>query len=128
VPMRRRPDERDRVPLELGRVPLAHVALATHDPDCFLRDSTVPVSGCPVQRGNFNTLHHLDADDGRSRLQLFFRPARHTGQVRNAEPHKCEELRWWPLDHLPTDIVPYTAHALGEIGRGKPLSVVGWPD
>ncbi|MFF2743937.1 NUDIX domain-containing protein [Kitasatospora sp. NPDC058048] len=75
-----------------------------------------------------HTLHHLDADDGRSRLQLFFRPARHTGQVRNAEPHKCEELRWWPLDHLPPDTVPYTAHALGEIGRGKPLSVVGWPD
>src|SRR5581483_8168174 len=53
VPMRRGPDERDRVPLELGRVPLAHVALATHDLGCFLRDSTVPVSGCPVQRGNF---------------------------------------------------------------------------
>ncbi|MDT0469705.1 transposase, partial [Streptomyces gibsoniae] len=42
-----------RVPLELGRVPLAHVALTAHYLDCFLRDSTVPVSGCPVQRGNF---------------------------------------------------------------------------
>ncbi|MER6075934.1 IS3 family transposase [Streptomyces sp. NPDC001817] len=27
--------------------------------DCFLRDSTVPVSGCPVQRGNFTYLPTL---------------------------------------------------------------------
>lgn len=74
-----------------------------------------------------HTLHHLDADDGRSRLQLFFRPARHDGRVRNAEPHKCDALRFWPLDQLPSDTVPYTAHALGEITRGSALSTVGWP-
>ncbi|WP_234355443.1 NUDIX hydrolase [Kitasatospora aureofaciens] len=74
-----------------------------------------------------HTLHHLDADDGRSRLQLFFRPARYDGEVRNAEPHKCEELRRWPLNRLPADIVPYTAHALTEIARGSRLSTVGWP-
>ncbi|MET8540227.1 NUDIX domain-containing protein [Kitasatospora sp. NPDC004799] len=72
-----------------------------------------------------HTLHHLDAD--RSRLQLFFRPTRYEGRVRNAEPHKCAELRRWPLDRLPEDIVPYTAHALGEIARSNPLSTVGWP-
>ncbi|MFI6151449.1 hypothetical protein ACIBCA_01990 [Kitasatospora sp. NPDC051170] len=56
-----------------------------------------------------HTLHHLDADDGRSRLQLFFRAARHQGRLQTAEPHKCEELRRWPLDRLPHDTVPYTA-------------------
>ncbi|MFF3071405.1 NUDIX domain-containing protein [Kitasatospora sp. NPDC057904] len=74
-----------------------------------------------------HTLHHLDADDGRSRLQLFFRTGRYEGTVRNAEPHKCNELRWWPIGRLPVDIVPYTAHALGEITRGNALSTVGWP-
>ncbi|MFE2726490.1 NUDIX domain-containing protein [Kitasatospora sp. NPDC059327] len=73
-----------------------------------------------------HTLHHLDPDDGRSRLQLFFRPLRHTGRIRNEEPHKCEELRRWPLHALPADTVPYTAHALAEIGRGSTLSTVGW--
>lgn len=74
-----------------------------------------------------HTLHHLDADDGRSRLQLFFRPVHYEGEPRNAEPHKCEELRRWPLDRLPTDIVPYTAHALAALARGSRLSTVGWP-
>nr|BEK67457.1 NUDIX hydrolase [Kitasatospora purpeofusca] len=73
-----------------------------------------------------HTLHHLDPDDGRSRLQLFFRPLRYGGHVHNAEPHKCEELRAWPLDSLPADTVPYTVHALAEIARGSVLSTVGW--
>ncbi|MFJ4799072.1 NUDIX hydrolase [Kitasatospora purpeofusca] len=74
-----------------------------------------------------HALHLLDTDDGRSRLQLFFRPTRYKGRLRNAEPHKCGELRWWPLDGLPGDIVPYTAHALAGITRGSTLSTVGWP-
>ncbi|MFD7639190.1 NUDIX domain-containing protein [Kitasatospora sp. NPDC059795] len=73
-----------------------------------------------------HTLHHLDPDDGRSRLQLFFRPTRYGGHVHNAEPHKCEELRAWPLDSLPADTVPYTVHAVAEITRGNTLSTVGW--
>ncbi|MFB8202424.1 NUDIX hydrolase [Kitasatospora purpeofusca] len=73
-----------------------------------------------------HTLHLLDADDGRSRLQLFFRPTRYEGRLRNAEPHKCSELRWWPLDGLPDGTVPYTAHALAGITRGNTLSTVGW--
>ncbi|MEK2491535.1 NUDIX domain-containing protein [Kitasatospora purpeofusca] len=74
-----------------------------------------------------HALHLLDADDGRSRLQLFFRPTRYKGRLRNAEPHKCGELRWWPLGDLPDDTVPYTAHALAGITRGSTLSTVGWP-
>ncbi len=85
--------------------------------------------GITVAEGDLqlvHTLHHLDADDGRSRLQLFFRPARYTGQIANREPDKCHELRWWPLDRLPAETVPYTAHALAGISGGRALSVVGW--
>ncbi|MFC8449162.1 NUDIX domain-containing protein [Kitasatospora sp. NPDC057223] len=75
-----------------------------------------------------HTVHHLDADDGRGRLQLFFRATRYEGQVANREPDKCHELRWWPLDGaLPDDTVPYTAHALAEISAGRSVSAVGRP-
>ncbi|MFG2819191.1 NUDIX domain-containing protein [Kitasatospora sp. NPDC048365] len=74
-----------------------------------------------------HTLHHFDPDDGHSRLQLFFRTARYGGRISNREPHKCDRLRWWPLDGLPADTVPYTAHALAEIGRGSSLSVLHRP-
>ncbi|MET8544685.1 NUDIX domain-containing protein [Kitasatospora sp. NPDC004799] len=74
-----------------------------------------------------HTLHHLDADDGAGRLQLFFAPRAYTGDITNREPDKCAALRFWPLDGLPEPIVGYTAHALAQITAGRPLSVVGWP-
>ncbi|MFJ4679070.1 NUDIX domain-containing protein [Kitasatospora sp. NPDC088783] len=74
-----------------------------------------------------HTLHHFDADDGRSRVQLFFGTSHYDGALRNAEPHKCSQLKWWPTDSLPADTVLYTAHALAEIARDSRLSVVGWP-
>ncbi|MFI9365615.1 NUDIX domain-containing protein [Kitasatospora sp. NPDC053057] len=74
-----------------------------------------------------HTLHHLDADDGAGRLQLFFTPRAYTGKITNREPDKCAALRFWPLDGLPEPIVGYTADALAQITAGRPLSVVGWP-
>ncbi|PZG97348.1 hypothetical protein C1I97_25495, partial [Streptomyces sp. NTH33] len=46
-------DQLDGILLELGRVPLARVALLTHYLDCFLRDPYVPVSSCPDHGGSF---------------------------------------------------------------------------
>ncbi|MEV0530873.1 NUDIX domain-containing protein [Kitasatospora sp. NPDC050463] len=74
-----------------------------------------------------HTLHHLDADDGAGRLQLFFAPRAYLGKITNREPDKCTALRFWPLDDLPEPIVGYTADALTQITAGRPLSVVGWP-
>lgn len=74
-----------------------------------------------------HTLHHLDADDGAGRLQLFFAPRAYTGKITNREPDKYAALRFWPLDGLPQPIVGYTADALAQITAGRPLSVAGWP-
>jgi 8-oxo-dGTP diphosphatase len=73
-----------------------------------------------------HTVHHLDADDGKGRIQLFFRPRSYEGTVRIAEPHKCARLSYWPVNALPPRLVEYTAVALSAYGRGETLSEVGW--
>ncbi|MEY9846149.1 8-oxo-dGTP diphosphatase [Streptacidiphilus sp. BW17] len=74
-----------------------------------------------------HVLHDLDADDGAGRLQLFFTPAKYTGQVENMEPAKCGDLRWWPLEALPEPVIDYTVQALDAIAVGRALSVRGFP-
>ncbi|GAA2283606.1 MULTISPECIES: NUDIX hydrolase [Kitasatospora] len=74
-----------------------------------------------------HALHHLDADDGQGRLQLFFRPRAYTGEVTNREPEKCHQVSWWPLERLPKPVVDYAAHALGRITAGDAMSVFGRP-
>lgn len=73
-----------------------------------------------------HVLHDLDADDHAGRLQLFFTADSYMGEVTNCEPHKCEELRWWPLNALPEPTVAYAGSALAAIEAGQTLTVRGF--
>ncbi|MFJ9420029.1 NUDIX domain-containing protein [Streptomyces sp. NPDC101227] len=73
-----------------------------------------------------HTVHHWTAEDD-PRLQLFFRVRSWDGEPANAEPDKCAQLRWFPIDALPEPMVDFTAVALNHIGRGSTFSCVGWP-
>ena len=54
---------------------------------------------------------HRRADDG-ERIDFFLTAARWSGAITNAEPHKCDDLAWFPLDALPANVIPYVRRAL----------------
>ncbi|WP_245899624.1 NUDIX hydrolase [Nonomuraea indica] len=60
------------------------------------------------------------------RVGLFFAATRWRGEPYNAEPHKCSELGWWPLDKLPHDMVGYPDAALAHIRDGVPFALHEW--
>jgi len=72
---------------------------------------------------------HCRNPEGEGRVGLFFttphRPDRH-GEPVNAEPHKCAELAWYPLDRLPADTVPYITAGLTLHRTGRPFATIGW--
>ncbi len=55
---------------------------------------------------------------GRERFDLFFEVLNFKGEIINAEPDKCSELRWAAEKNLPENIVPEVAQALGCIAAG----------
>ena len=59
---------------------------------------------------------HRRADDG-ERIDFFLTAARWSGAITNAEPHKCDELAWFPLDALPANVIPYVRRALDTYRR-----------
>ncbi|GGO64207.1 NUDIX hydrolase [Nonomuraea cavernae] len=61
------------------------------------------------------------------RVDLFFVAREWQGEPRNAEPHKCSEVRWWPLDRLPVDTVGYAAAAVAEVLGQVPFTLHEWP-
>ena len=69
---------------------------------------------------------HRRSDD--ERLSLFFAASHWQGVPCNMEPHKCSDLAWFALDALPSAMVPYVRHALGEISQGRLYSEFGWSD
>ncbi len=63
---------------------------------------------------------HRRAED--ERLGFFFEPTRWSGELFNAEPHKCDELRWFPVDDLPADTIAYVREGVRCAEAGEAYS------
>ena len=69
---------------------------------------------------NFSTVMHRIEDD--ERVDFFFQAATWTGEPFNAEPEKCDDLRWFDLNQLPVNTVPYVRQALRNHLAGIPYA------
>jgi len=61
-------------------------------------------------------MHRKSEDE---RLGFFFAPARWAGELVNAEPHKCDELRWASVVDLPEETIPYIREAIRCVEAGE---------
>ena len=70
--------------------------------------------------------HVVHRADRGQRVGFFFSARRWRGEPRNMEPHKADDFRWFPLDALPDDMVPYVRRAIGLWRAGRSYSESGW--
>jgi ADP-ribose pyrophosphatase YjhB (NUDIX family) len=68
-------------------------------------------------------LHRFEDEE---RVDFFVRVARWKGEPVNAEPHKCDNLRWFKLSRLPDNIVPYVRRGLHNALAGIAFDEFGW--
>jgi hypothetical protein len=54
-------------------------------------------------------MHH---SSGGGRLSFFFEVTDWHGEIQNRERRKCKSLTWYPLENLPSRLVPYTRDAI----------------
>jgi 8-oxo-dGTP diphosphatase len=52
------------------------------------------------------------------RIDFFFTATTWSGIPTITEPHKCAELRWWPLESLPPELVSYERVVLDGVRDG----------
>lgn len=69
---------------------------------------------------------HRKSDD--ERIDWFLAASRWSGDIVNAEPHKCDELSWFDLCCLPDNVIPYVRRALENYSRGVWFDSFGWED
>jgi len=76
---------------------------------------------------DFAGVIHRKSDD--ERVDFFVRIQAWGGEPFNAEPHKCDELRWYGLDELPENTIPYVRKAIHNYQDGILFEEFGWePD
>lgn len=64
--------------------------------------------------------------DLRERVDVFMAADKWTGEPQNMEPHKCDDLSWFPLDNLPPNIIPYIKQAFAYIKNNTFYSEFGF--
>jgi mutator protein MutT len=64
--------------------------------------------------------------EGDERVDFFVRVKEWTGEPVNAEPEKCDELRWTDVKDLPENTIPYVRQAIENFRVGVPFEEFGW--
>ncbi len=71
----------------------------------------------------FHVTHRRAQDE---RISFFYTARTWRGEPRNMEPHKCDDLSWFPIDNLPGNTIPYVLNALRLGFQGIRYSEFGW--
>jgi ADP-ribose pyrophosphatase YjhB (NUDIX family) len=68
---------------------------------------------------------HRTKEDG-ERIDFFLTADTWQGEIKIGEPHKCDDLSWFPLDNLPENTISYIRSALDHIALWQNFSEFGW--
>lgn len=68
-------------------------------------------------------MHRKDGDE---RVDFFLSVSEWIGEPVNAEPDKCDELRWVDVNTLPNNTIPYVRRALQNHQTGIKFDEFGW--
>lgn len=77
-----------------------------------------------IEEIDFASVMHRRSDD--ERVDFFVHVKKWQGGPYNAEPNKCDELRWYDQDELPENTIPYVRKAIRNYLDGISFEEFGW--
>lgn len=95
-------------------LPAGHVEGGELPQACIIREAKEEI-GILVSKKNIEMIHsqyRTKNDETADRVNYFFAAKGWKGEPQNMEPHKCDDMRWVPLDKLPANTVPEVKLAL----------------
>jgi 8-oxo-dGTP diphosphatase len=85
--------------------------------------------GVSIQATDLKPAHFMyrpPHDETGERADYFFVADKWEGEAKINEPHKCDELTWFPLKNLPDTVPEYVRAAIGYWLNGQIYSEFGW--
>jgi ADP-ribose pyrophosphatase YjhB (NUDIX family) len=83
-------------------------------------------AGIVIEPQDLKFVHVMHRMSESERIDFFFTAKSWTGEPVNKEPHKCDDLSWFSLKSLPTNLIPYVKHAIDCYTSGIPYSEFEW--
>lgn len=82
--------------------------------------------GVIIKASDIQLVHVKHRREKDIRIDLFYTVKKYSGNITNAEPDKCDDIKWFKLDKLPKNMIPYVKNALQCYLKGIIYSEVGW--
>ncbi len=77
-----------------------------------------------IQKNNLKVIHVMNRYEPKNnkaeladRIDVFFLVKKWRGKIKNLEPHKCDDLRWFPINKLPKNTIPYVKQTLNNFKK-----------
>lgn len=85
-------------------------------------------AGITLKPNNLKLVHTMfrKQTDERQRADLFFSANKWTGNLKNCEPSKCDDMNWFSLNRPPKNTADYIKHVLKNITKGIYYSEAGY--
>lgn len=106
-------------------VPAGHLDGSERLVDALIRESKEEI-GIDINEEDVKLAHVMHNKSNNERIALFFEVKNWQGEIKNMEPEKHSEIKWFGLSRLPRKIVPYTRQAIKNYQKGIILSHFGW--
>lgn len=109
-------------------LPSGHIDLGETASQCAIREclEEVGVTVVPQDLHFFHVLHRK-SETGNVYVDFYFCVDIWKGDLRNNEPHKCDDVQWFSLHQLPDNMIPFLRDILTEgFEKQKYFSEKGW--
>jgi ADP-ribose pyrophosphatase YjhB (NUDIX family) len=87
-------------------VPAGHVEIGETVIQATIREAREEI-GVQLEYQDIEVVHVMNRKSEEERIDFFLVMKRWTGEIINNEPDKCDELSWYPLTSLPSNVIPY---------------------
>lgn len=105
-------------------LPSGHLEAGESVIEALIREAKEEV-GVTIAAEAVEFAHVMHNASSGGRIAFFFTVRQWQGAPANREPDKCSELRWFPLDALPGQMIGYCRAAFAQIAACAPFSVYG---
>jgi 8-oxo-dGTP pyrophosphatase MutT (NUDIX family) len=100
-------------------LPAGHIEEGELPTEALIREAKEEV-GIDLLPNNIELVHvmyRVKHNETGDRVDFFFRARSWNGEVVNAEPHKCDDLKWVSMSELPSNMNPHVRVALEYIEK-----------
>jgi ADP-ribose pyrophosphatase YjhB (NUDIX family) len=71
-------------------------------------------------------LHHMPDGSSFEQIDVYFTASTFEGEIKNMEPHKCDELKFYPINNLPPSTEKFIIQAIQCVQNGECFSEFGF--